>query len=251
MNPDDLRYFDELLGHWEVRYPDRVGMLVVDYAEHLELRADGTYLWTPAPLWTKPKGRWGLAGNWEANQLKLYFEEHRGTFRGQCLVLTDLKIGALTERFIHWQRTQYGAVVFEDRILAARWLGMAYYRPIIRRPYPRLVVRIFPAFYQRESIDIRVGPASVDVANRRCRVQHPTPRATDGSITAECRALLIAGVQAAVRRSNLRMCILWTPASCTYVEADTVIDAQEAPGGGEVPVNLQFEPQRYDPEAIS
>jgi hypothetical protein len=249
VNADDLRSYDQLLGHWEIRYPERPG-IERDYAEHLQLRSDGVYTWEPTPLWAKPEGRWGVAGNWEANELNLYFEERRGTFRGQCLVLTDLKVSGRTERYVHWQRTHYSAVVFADRILAGRWLGLAYWRPMIRRPYPRLVVRIFPAFYQQEAIEIRVGPPAVDVVNHRCRMQYPTPRATDGRITPECRALLIAGVQSAVRRLKLRMCILWSPASCTYVEADLVSDATAPPSGGELPGNLEFKAHCCDPEAI-
>jgi hypothetical protein len=123
---EDLRYFEELLGSWEIRYPGDDGMINESYAERLDLRSDGTYSWSPTPLWARPgSGRWGVAGDPATRELKLYFEGRRGALRGQWLVYMTLRAGERTERLIHWQRTQYGAVVFSDRILTGRWLGAA------------------------------------------------------------------------------------------------------------------------------
>jgi hypothetical protein len=124
MQVDDLRYYDDLLGHWEIRYPNADGMANMNYAESLELRPDGIFSWAPCPLWAKPGGRWGVIGRAETQQFKLYFEErHGGSFRGEWLVVTPLKFGGKAELLLHWQRTVSDAVVFADRILIARLIG--------------------------------------------------------------------------------------------------------------------------------
>jgi hypothetical protein len=113
--------------------------------------------------------------------------------------------------------------------------------------YPHLVVRIFAAVYQREGIEIRVGPPAVEIVNRRCAVQHPEPFAADGTISAACRALLIQGVQSAVRQLRFRICIVWAETRCTYVETDSTHEGTEPPSGGVLPGELAFMPQRYEP----
>jgi len=120
--------------------------------------------------------------------------------------------------------------------------------PVASKPrYPYLVVRIFVAFYQRERIDIRVGPPAVEFVNRRCFVQHPAPVEDDGTVSAACRAVLIEGVQAAVRRLPFRMCVVWSERDCTYVETDAIFESAQPPCGGVQPVELDFQQQRYEP----
>jgi hypothetical protein len=118
------------------------------------------------------------------------------------------------------------------------------------REYPYLVVRIFAAVYQREKIWVFKGPPAVDIVARRCFVQHLAPLLSDGTLSPDCRRLLVAGVEAAVRQlRSLRMCIVWAPTSCTYVQADSTFDSAEPPSGGDQGVYLQFAPQHYKPEA--
>jgi hypothetical protein len=116
-------------------------------------------------------------------------------------------------------------------------------------PYPHLVVRLIATVYQNERIRISVGPPAVEVVNRQCVVSHPAPFAADGSMSLACRALIIDGVQAAVRKLRLRMCVVWGPSACTYVEADSVREHAEPPSGGIRSVNLEFKPLLYAPES--
>ena len=113
--------------------------------------------------------------------------------------------------------------------------------------YPYLVVRVFVAFYQREHIDFRVGSPAVHVAYRRSFVQHPAPFDANGIVSPACRALLIAGVQGAVRQLPFRMCIVWGANSCTYVEKDSIDESAHPPSGGSLPVALEFKAQHFKP----
>jgi len=103
------------------------------------------------------------------------------------------------------------------------------------------------AIYQRERIAFRIGPPVVEFVNRRCSVQHPAPLETDGSVSLACRALLLFGVQDAVRRLPFRMCVVWAAKSCTYVEVDSMSDSDQPPSGGALPVELEFKPQHFEP----
>jgi hypothetical protein len=109
--------------------------------------------------------------------------------------------------------------------------------------YPYLVVRIFSAAYQRERIDIRQGKLAVQIGAGKCYVQHPEPRLINNDISEGCRALLLAGVSAAVNKTNFRMCIKWGEASCSFVECDGVInESSESPSGGiDMPSKLAFD----------
>lgn len=102
--------------------------------------------------------------------------------------------------------------------------------------YPYLVVRIMCTVYQREGIELRQGDPDVQIGPGRCYVQHPEPRLANNDISEGCRALLLAGVSAAVNKTNFRMCIVWGEASCSFVEKDGVVnESSESPSGG---VNL-------------
>jgi len=113
--------------------------------------------------------------------------------------------------------------------------------------YPYLIIRVFAAIYQREYIEFRVGPPAVRIANRHCSVQHPAPFEITGKVSSACRALLIAGVQDAVRRLPFRMCLIWGEASCTYVETDSTDGSAYPPSGGCQMGELDFKAQHYPP----
>ena len=103
MKADELGYIEELLGHWEIRYPGPDGMIVADYIESLELRIDGTFSWNPTPLWAKQNGRWGVTVDEESGQIRLYFEERNGgTYRGNWLVLAAVPLGGHSVVMLHW-----------------------------------------------------------------------------------------------------------------------------------------------------
>lgn len=99
--------------------------------------------------------------------------------------------------------------------------------------YPHVVVRLMCAVYQRESIDICQGVPSVLIGTRRSYVQHPAPYTEDGRLSDGCRKLLLDGVLEAVVRTAHRMCVVWAPGECSYVERDGQInDSNDAPSGG-------------------
>src|SRR5258706_5259447 len=100
------------------------------------------------------------------------------------------------------------------------------------RKYPYLVVRFMPTVYHSENIQITIGPPAVEFVERRCIVRHPTPFEADGSVSADCRALIIPAVQATVRKQRFRMCVVWATNSCTYCEADSVTEYSRPPSGG-------------------
>lgn len=114
--------------------------------------------------------------------------------------------------------------------------------------YPFLIVRIFAAWYQRETIAVRVGPPAVEFVNRSCFIRHPAPFESDGTVSPACRELLLAGVLDAVRRGPFRMCVVWGPGICSYVETDGVFDSTVPPSGGVLPVELEFKPRGYEPD---
>jgi hypothetical protein len=116
----DPESFEELLGRWKILYPGPDGLIREDHVEQLELRADGTYTWAPAPQWAKPAGRYGLTVE-DDTRMNLYFEgQQAGTVRSHCLVFTELDVGSHIEQAFHWQRTHHEGVVFLDRILTGR-----------------------------------------------------------------------------------------------------------------------------------
>jgi hypothetical protein len=110
-----LGYLPEMLGEWDIMYPGPDTMIRRDYRERLELRADGTYVWSPAPVWAVPTGRWGVFRS-QDGVLRLCFETKAGDLRCQVLVLIDIPGSGWT---FHWQRTRGDAVVFADRIFMA------------------------------------------------------------------------------------------------------------------------------------
>lgn len=113
--------------------------------------------------------------------------------------------------------------------------------------YPHLVMRIANVV-QRSPIEVRFGKPSVDICNDTpnhggAYVQHPKPFDADGTLSMACRTLLIAGVQVRFRPSefHIQMCLVWSPTSCTYVEADDVINNSS---GVALPPRLAFETAR-------
>jgi hypothetical protein len=105
-------------------------------------------------------------------------------------------------------------------------------KPVYSR-FPYLVVRIMNSVYQYETIAIGEGEPKVDVGCRRTCVIHPKPFEADGTISDECRALLIQGVSESVQKTGFRMCIVWGEEACSYVEkGGEVIESTEKPRGG-------------------
>lgn len=99
--------------------------------------------------------------------------------------------------------------------------------------YPFVVVRLMSAMYQREDIAVHSGAPAAHIGHRDSYVHHPTPFSDDGSISEGCRAVLIAACLGAVKRTRLRMCIVWNAGSCTFLELDgSVRDSVDAPKGG-------------------
>lgn len=130
----------------------------------------------------------------------------------------------------------------------------------VKRRYPYLVVHLMPTVYQREEIGIHRGDARMHVGHNDTFVHHPEPFAPDGSISDDCKRLMIAGTLEAIRRTGFRMCLVWTANSCTYVERDgSANESSEPPSGGfgsggvggtPLPGDLEFELKVRDGDTV-
>ena len=86
---------------------------------------------------------------------------------------------------------------------------LALAKPAGTAAYPHLIVRIYAGVYQRERIDMRAARWPMAQIGHLCSfVQRPEPFNADGTLSAPCRALLIASVHHAVRQTKHRMCIV-------------------------------------------
>ena len=104
--------------------------------------------------------------------------------------------------------------------------------PVEQGRYPYLVIRLMAGVYQREPLDIQPGKPSIHVGHRSSSVRHPEPFNADGSVSKACRALLVMGVLNAVRRTGFRMCVVWDPENCTFVERDGKCEESATPPSG-------------------
>lgn len=123
-----------------------------------------------------------------------------------------------------------------------KWIARQSERPV--RPigpsaddgsgdYPFIVIRLMSSLYQAEKIRVRQGRASVRLGVGKSILQLPDPFKSDGQISDEAKDLLINAVLAAVKRTGLRMCLVWGPAWCSFVELDGAINNSfEPPSGG-------------------
>lgn len=103
----------------------------------------------------------------------------------------------------------------------------------MKREFPYLVVRLMATVYQREDIEFRVGEPAAEIHARRSFVQHPRPFNADGSLSEECRTLLVNTVLEASARLRFRMCLVWEADASTYVEPDgSVVNRRGRPAGG-------------------
>lgn len=101
------------------------------------------------------------------------------------------------------------------------------------RHYPYIVVRFMATVYQREDISIHCGEPKAHVGYRDSFVHHPNPFAEDGALNPECEALLISATHEAIRRTHFRMCLVWGPKRCTFLERDgSEVDSDDPPSGG-------------------
>ena len=112
---------------------------------------------------------------------------------------------------------------------------------------PYLVVRLAAAAYQREPIKVLHGPTPLaQIGTGCCMVVHPNAHDEQGSLTAECRNFLIGAVRNAVIATRFRMCLVWSPSICAFVEIDgSVRDSSEPPSGGfPLPFRIAFDGDR-------
>ena len=109
--------------------------------------------------------------------------------------------------------------------------------------YPFIVVRLMSTVYQPEKVEVSHGEASSGVGFKTSFLRHPSPFKSDGQISDEARDLLLAAVLAAVRKTGFRMCVVWGPAWCSFVEADGSIKSSFDPpsGGVRLPFQITFD----------
>lgn len=99
--------------------------------------------------------------------------------------------------------------------------------------YPFIVIRLMNAVYQAETIRVRKGRASVSIRVGTSFLRHPEPLKADGQVSDEAKAMLNEAVLAAVRGTGFRMCLVWGPAWCSFVEPDgSIRNSFEPPSGG-------------------
>ncbi len=110
--------------------------------------------------------------------------------------------------------------------------------------YPHRITQFASRLFQRTCIEVRIGPPEVDINNptHGDYVQHPAPFDADGSLSMGCRRLLMECVRETVKHCRLRMCMVWTSASCSYVETDGTIC--ETAAGVASPARIAFEAAR-------
>lgn len=117
--------------------------------------------------------------------------------------------------------------------------------------FPFIVVRLTSAVYQTESLLVRAGDANAIVTPGQSLLRHPHPFGPDGQISGEARTLLLSAVLEAVRKSGFRMCVVWGPAWCTFVEADgSNKNSFDPPSGGMIlpsPIEFDKKPETRNP----
>lgn len=109
--------------------------------------------------------------------------------------------------------------------------------------YPFIVVRLAGGVYQAEKVEVRRGALAVKVGHRKSFLCHPAPLRPDHQLCDEAKTLLLNEVLVAVRRTGFRMCVVWGPAWCTFVEPDGALNNSFDPpsGGFPLPAPLQFD----------
>lgn len=101
--------------------------------------------------------------------------------------------------------------------------------------FPYLVIRWMAAVYGRKDFIFVVGDHKFSMNQRSIEVTHPAPFDHTEQIAADCKSLILKGVLEAVKTSRFRMCVVWGPKSCTYVESDGNFNhSSEPPSGGVV-----------------
>jgi len=124
------------------------------------------------------------------------------------------------------------------------WSGEASPEPFCPSHHePYLVVRTAAGVNQRELIKVMRGPTAIaQIGTGCCLIVHPRPFDEQGSLTAGCRSFLIGAVQNAVQATGFRLCLVWSPSSCAFVELDgSVTDSCEPPSGGfPLPFKIAF-----------
>lgn len=110
--------------------------------------------------------------------------------------------------------------------------------------YPHRITQIASRFFHRTCIYVRIGPPDAGISHPTHGdfVQHLEPFDADGTLSMACRSLLLEGVREAVKCGGFRMCIVWAPASCSYVETDGSIC--ETADGEALPAGIAFEAAR-------
>ena len=114
--------------------------------------------------------------------------------------------------------------------------------------YPHLIGQYGISLFQRSGIDVRIGPPEASIDHPQGNfVQHPEPFDADDTLNMACRTLLITCVQDAIRNSKIRtkfrMCVVWSPTSCSYVETDGSTIFETAYGLA-APARIAFEAAR-------
>lgn len=99
--------------------------------------------------------------------------------------------------------------------------------------FPYLVIRLMAAVYQREAVAVHLGPARAMIKHKGSRLSHPGIAGDVKAISNASKAYFEAALVREVRRTKHRMCVVWGPDECTFVEPNgDILRKSEAPRGG-------------------
>lgn len=99
--------------------------------------------------------------------------------------------------------------------------------------FPYVVIRLIATVYQRETLTVDQGPARAVIKRRGSRLSHPGISDDGRTITQAAKSYFEAALVRQVRRTNHRVCVVWGPDECTYVEPNGDTERKsEPPVGG-------------------
>lgn len=95
--------------------------------------------------------------------------------------------------------------------------------------FPYFVVRLMAAVYQREIVTVDQGPALAVIKHKGSRLSHPGIADNSRAISDAAKSFFEAALVRQVRRTKHRMCVVWGPDECTFVEPNGDIQRKSAP----------------------
>jgi hypothetical protein len=106
--------------------------------------------------------------------------------------------------------------------------------------YPRLVIRVYSAVYSRVLIDLQCRePAEAKIASSSASLCHPGIDPETRTLSPAARQFLAEAVLIAVRRTGLRMCLVFGERDALFIEKDGSMNPSNDPPSGGLKAVLQ------------